>query len=96
MKDLDTLGVLGTQKTVFFQEPPIEYVQKIHILEEENKRLQAQLESDEMALTESQEIIAELKAQLKEANELLKSLTPLDRWQDDSNVNSYLKKWGVK
>lgn len=33
MKDLDTLGVLGKQKTVFFQEPPIEYVQKIHILE---------------------------------------------------------------
>ena len=35
MKDLDTLGVLGTQKTVFFQEPPVEYVQKIHILEKQ-------------------------------------------------------------
>lgn len=41
MKDLDTLGVLGTQKTVFFQEPPIEYVQKIHRLEQDREILKS-------------------------------------------------------
>lgn len=34
--------------------------------------------------------------QLDEANELLKSLPPLDRWKDDAAVLNYLDKWGVK
>lgn len=41
MKDLDTLGVLGTQKTVFFQEPPVVYVQKIHRLEQDREILKS-------------------------------------------------------
>lgn len=48
-----------------------------------------------LAPVPSYDKIKRLQEQLKEANELLKSLTPLDRWQDDSNVNSYLKKWGL-
>ena len=40
--------------------------------------------------------IQRLKEQLNEANEILKSLTPIDRWQDDAIVLDYLEKWGVK
>ena len=35
LDDLDSLGVLGTQKTVFFQEPPVEYVLKLDGLAEQ-------------------------------------------------------------
>lgn len=37
MKDLDTLGVLGTQNTVFFQEQPVELIKKIEQLEKQKK-----------------------------------------------------------
>ena len=39
MKDLDTLGVLGTQKTVFFQEQPVELIKKIEKLEQQKRKV---------------------------------------------------------
>lgn len=62
------------------------------------ERLQEQLESDEMALTESQEIIAELKAQLNEANELISVLFPLSMNKERAleRTTEYMGKWGVK
>ena len=39
MKDLDTLGVLGTQKTVFFQEHPVELIKKIKQLEKQREKV---------------------------------------------------------
>lgn len=39
MKDLDTLGVLGTQKTVFFQEQPVELIKKIEQLEQQREKV---------------------------------------------------------
>lgn len=39
MNDLDTLGVLGTQKTVFFQEQPVELIKKIEQLEKQKQKV---------------------------------------------------------
>lgn len=55
-------------------------------------------------MTEQSRIITEeqwqeyikLKEQLEEANELLESLLPIDRWQDNAAVIDYLHKWSEK
>jgi len=39
MNELDTLGVLGTQKTVFFQEQPVELIKKIEQLEKQREKV---------------------------------------------------------
>ena len=70
----------------------IELEKKVHILNEANMKLENELGH----FADLSKKVERLQEQLKEANELLKSLTPLDRWQDDSNVNSYLEKWSVK
>ncbi|MBO7733085.1 MAG: hypothetical protein J6S67_11045 [Methanobrevibacter sp.] len=62
-------------------------------LQGEIERLQEQLESDEMALTEGQEIIAELKAQLNEANEVITHYAEKNGYM---KAIKYLNKWGVK
>lgn len=64
---------------------------------EQIERLQKQLESDEMALTESQEIIAELKAQLNEANELISVLFPLSMNKERAleRTTEYVKKYNI-
>ena len=40
--------------------------------------------------------IERLQEQMNEANELLKSLLPIDNWKQDAEVLDYLTKWGIK
>jgi len=40
--------------------------------------------------------VERLQEQLKEANEILKSIIPMDLWNDGAKILDYLAKWGVK
>ena len=67
--------------------------------EQQIERLQEQLESDEMALNEAQEIIAELKAQINEANTTIISLYNMGIKNNIPEVMSivldYVRKYGT-
>ena len=63
------------------------------IITEEQWKEYRQLKCSDRLLREQ---IEELNKQLEVASELLKSLLPINHWQDDAAVIDYLRKRGVE
>lgn len=89
MDDLDTLGVLGSQKSVFIQEPPKQYVDRIHELEQE---LKIRTEQNEELYGK----LCYLEGRFKEASEVLLKSQNMKNSDRNNYIAQYLLKWGIK